>query len=292
MRAKGLFALGLAATLGLAIPVQASDTVAQRMITSQATPAAVEAAEIAGPTRYIAVPRADVLSVGSNVISTNILLGAAPVGLSPGNAPGVNLFVGANALAMRADFGIAPNTELGTGIAYVATNPWIGQLNLTSKYSILSETVAPIGLAGVGGFLLTSDANGLANLGLVLGIPLTRTLLLGANPLVLTLAPQVNMGWVSSNLSTARPGGFGANLGMGFGGMFGVTNNLYVLADSNLGFPTAGLISDTSFGIRYAFTPTVTGDLFLGVKNIPANLVPSGSLGTLTSLGAGFAWKF
>lgn len=287
MRAKVLLAFGLAATLGVAVPVSA-----QPMITSQPQTAAVEPMAIEGPTRYIAVPRADVLPQGANVLSSNLLLGAAPLGLSPGNAPGVNLFVSANALALRGDFGIAPNTELGTGIAYVATNPWIGQLNLTGKYSVLPSAVSPIGVAGLGGFVLTSDANGLANVGLVLGVPLTSSFILGANPFVISLVPQVNLGWFSSNLSSATPGGFGSNFGMGFGAMYGITNNLYVLADSNLGFPTAGLISDTSFGVRYAFTPTVTGDLFLGVKNIPANLVPAGSIGTLTSLGAGMAWKF
>ncbi|MGE5708244.1 MAG: hypothetical protein ACM3YO_07915 [Bacteroidota bacterium] len=289
---KGIL-LGMAATIGLASPALAATKTAQRMITSQPTAAATILTGIPGPTRYRAVQRSEVLPQGATVVSGNLLFGASPSGLVSGNAPGINLGITANALEARADMGLGPNFELGTGIGYIAATPWIGQLNMTGKFGIMGGAGSPFALAGIGGLGIISDQNGIANVGFVLGAPISTTLMVGAaNPLMLTAAPQVSLGWISPNTPAGIAGGMQTNLGLGLGGAFGITDALFAIVDTNLGFPTAGLISDSNFGVRYAFSPSVTGDLFLGVKAIPANLALAGSTTASYGLGAGASWRF
>ncbi|HEY9764722.1 MAG TPA: hypothetical protein V6C82_00065, partial [Chroococcales cyanobacterium] len=226
MQRKAILALGLAVALGGSLQGTAA-MAAEKMITSEPveTTAVIE---IPGPTHYKSVPRADVLGAGVNLFSTNLLLGASP-SLIGGRAPGVNLGITANALDLRADMGLGPNFELGTGLAYVSTTPWMGQLNMTGKWGLVQNR--PLSIAGIGGVALTADPNGLVNIGLVVGVPLTSAFMIGSNPLVLTVAPQYNIGWNSGNLIARVPAGLFSNLGFGLGSSLKVTNNLFFIAD-------------------------------------------------------------
>ncbi|HBN09564.1 MAG TPA: hypothetical protein DD435_13245 [Cyanobacteria bacterium UBA8530] len=287
MQRKAILALGLAVALGVSLQGTAA-TAQEPMITSEPAEVATTI-EMPGPTQYKSVPRADVLGAGVNLFSTNLLLGASP-GLIGGRAPGVNFGVTANALDLRADMGLSPNFELGTGLSYMSTTPWMGQLNMTGKWALIQNQ--PLSISGLGGVALTADPNGLVNIGLVVGAPLTSAFMIGSNPLVLTVAPQYNIGWNSGNLSAQIPAGLVANLGFGLGTSLGITDNLFFIADSNLGFPTAGLISDSALGVRYAFSPLITADLFLGVKTMPTSFVTRGASNTVSSLGLGTSWRF
>ncbi|MGE5706855.1 MAG: hypothetical protein ACM3YO_00845 [Bacteroidota bacterium] len=248
MRGKWL-AMGLAGLLGatLALPAAAQEPVSTSM-------------GMVGPTRYFAVPQAQVLDSGIGVVSTGILLNA--------NNP---LALGAGSLSLRSQMGMANNFQLDTGIAASSFNPLSGQLNLTGKWGMMRQDQGALAsIAGLAGGILSVDVNGNPRLGAVIGLPITANIGIGAvNNLGLSLFPAYNIGYVAP--ATLLPGGAvpaPANfLSLGVGAQFSLTPNLMLLADSNLGIPgVTGTQTQTNVGVRYAFAPGLVTDLFVGLN--------------------------
>jgi len=286
MRGKLLLTLGLAGafTVGLARTAGAAE-----MITSTTTVTVpVVAAAPAGPTRLYSVPTAQTLGLGNNLVSANLFVGG--VGLAPGPV-GIGISgVSGNALNLQADMGLSPNFELDTGVGMVATTPWRGRLNLSGKWGWMQEGPAIVSLAGLAGGIVEIDANGVPNLGLQLGLPISKLFAFGgANYLGLSVVPNWNLGFLNAPqvIGGVAPGAFNY-FGLGLGADLSVIPNLHVLADTNLGLPVAGLQTQSALGLRYDFTRDVTGDLFVGFNTGPA----LGLVGGPAALGLGTSWRF
>lgn len=290
MRAKKLLAMGLAGTLGvaLALPAQAQMRTSERTLQVPVVSGMVSP----GPTRLFTVPRADVLGLGNNLISTSIFLGATAA--TPiGGQPAVGLGIASNALNLRAQMGMSDNFELNTGIGYIAGTPWQGQLDLTGKWAFMSEGQggAIASLAGLAGGVLSVDANGNPALGVQLGIPISKMFAFNdVNFLDLTLYPNYNLGILQP--AAILPGGTQPSalnfLALGIGGTVGMTDRLHLLADTNLGVPVTGINTQSNIGVRYAFTRDFVGDAFVGFS-------PGPNLGfgqTPGSFGLGAHWRF
>lgn len=289
MRAKKRLALGLAATLGvaMALPAQAQMTTSERTLSVP-----VSAGMVApGPTRLFSVPRANVLGLGNNVISTSIFLGATAA--SPVAAqPAVGLGIASNALNLRAQMGMSDTFELNTGIAYIAGAPWMGQLDVSGKWGFMDEGLGAIAsLAGMAGGVLSVDANGTPALGLQLGLPISKLFAFNdVNFFNLTLYPNYNLGVLQP--TAILPGGESPSflnfLALGIGGTVGLNERLHLLADTNLGVPISGINTQSNIGVRYAFSQNFVGDAFLGFS--PA---PNAGFGQAPgSFGLGAHWRF
>jgi len=289
MRANKLLAIGLAGTLGvaLALPAQAQVRTSERMI-----PISVASGMMSpGPTRLFTVPRADVLGLGNNLISTSIFLGAtaaAPIG----GQPAVGLGIASNALNLRAQMGMADNFELNTGIGYIAGTPWQGQLDMTGKWAFLRESDGALAsLAGLAGGVLSVNANGNPALGVQLGLPISKMFAFNdVNFFDLTLYPNYNLGLLQPG--AILPGGAQPAplnfLALGIGGAIGMNERLQLMADTNLGVPVSGINTQSNIGLRYAFTRDFVGDAFVGFS-------PGPNLGfgqTPGSFGLGAHWRF
>lgn len=284
MLGKNLLALGLAGTLTVGL----SEAANAQMRTSTSTVAVpvVSATQQAGPTRLYSVPRADVLESGSNLMSANLFIGG--IGLAP--APvGVGIAsVNGNGLSLRADMGMAPGFELGTGIGVVATAPWRGRLDLSGKWGWMQEGAAIASIAGLAGGVLEIDANGSPSLGLQVGMPISKLFPFGAGQMLgLSVVPTWNLGLLNTAPVVGTSGPFNF-FGLGLGADLMLIPNLHLLADTNLGFPVAGINTQSALGVRYEFSRDLTGDLFVGFAS-GQNL---GIGGGVSSLGLGSSWRF
>lgn len=283
MLGKNLLALGLAGTLTVGL----SEAANAQMRTSTGTVAVpVVTAQPAGPTRAYSVPRADVLGVGNNLMSANLFIGGIGLGPSPVGI-GVSSISG-NALNLRSEMGMSPGFELGTGIGVIATTPWRGRLDLSGKWGWMQEGAAIASVAGLAGGVLEVDANGTPSLGLQLGVPISKLFPFGAGQMFgLSLVPTWNLGLLNTATALGAAGPFNF-FGLGLGADLVLVPNLHLLADTNLGFPVAGINTQSALGVRYEFSRDMTGDVFLGFAS-GQNL---GIGGGVTSLGLGSSWRF
>lgn len=283
MLGKNLLALGLAGTLTVGLSEAAN---AQMRTSTETVAVPVVSAQPAGPTRLYSVPRADVLGAGNNLMSANLFIGGIGLGPAPVGI-GVSSISG-NALNLRSEMGMSPGFELGTGIGVIATTPWRGRLDLSGKWGWMQEGAAIASVAGLAGGVLEVDANGTPSLGLQLGVPISKLLPFGAGQMLgLSLVPTWNLGLLNtaSALGAAGPFNF---FGLGLGADLMLIPNLHLLADTNLGFPVAGINTQSALGVRYEFSRDLTGDVFLGFAS-GQNL---GIGGGVTSLGLGSSWRF
>ncbi len=290
MRAKKLLAMGLAGSLGivLSLPAQAQMQMSERTLSVPVVAGMVSP----GPTRLFTVPRANVLGLGVNLISTSIFLGAtaaAPLG----GQPAVGLGIASNALNLRASMGMSDTFELNTGIGYIAGSPWQGQLDVTGKWAFMSEGAGAgiASVAGLAGGVLSVDANGNPALGIQLGLPISKMFAFNdVNFFNLTLYPNYNLGLLQP--AAILPGGAQPGtlnfLALGIGGTVGMTDRLQLMADTNLGVPVTGINTQSNIGVRYAFTRDFVGDAFVGFS-------PGANLGfgqTPGSFGLGAHWRY
>ncbi|HEY9899773.1 MAG TPA: hypothetical protein V6D00_11375 [Pantanalinema sp.] len=290
MRTNSMIALagGMALCLASAANAQGAAPGTSMKTSVSMVQVPVVSAQEAGPTRYYAVPRASVLSANTNLLSANLFLGG--VGIGPGPVGiGINSVSG-NAFNLRAEMGMGNNFELGTGIGVLATAPWRGRLDLSGKWGLLSEGQAIAGVAGLAGGILEVDANGTPNLGLQVGLPISKLFAFnGVNTLGLTLVPSWNLGVLNMPATMVGAASGPVNFfGMGIGADLGLMPNLHLLADTSLGFPVAGLNTRSAFGLRYAFNRDTTADLFVGFNSGPS----LGLGGAVGSLGLGSSWRF
>lgn len=283
MLGKNLLALGLAGTLTVGL----SEAANAQMRTSTGTVAVpVVTAQPAGPTRLYSVPRADVLGVGNNLMSANLFIGGIGLGPAPVGI-GISSISG-NALNLRSEMGMSPGFELGTGIGVIATTPWRGRLDLSGKWGWMQEGAAIASVAGLAGGVLEVDANGTPSLGLQLGVPISKVLPFGAGQMLgLSMVPTWNLGLLNTATALGAAGPFNF-FGLGLGADLMLIPNLHLLADTNLGFPVAGINTQSALGVRYEFSRDMTGDVFLGFAS-GQNL---GIGGGVTSLGLGSSWRF
>lgn len=283
MLGKNMLVLGLAGTLLVGLSEAAS---AQMQPSTGAVAGPLTAMQTAGPTRLYSVPRANVLDMGTNLMSANLFLGG--IGIAPGPV-GVGISsVKGNALNLRADMGTAPGFELGMGIGAVATAPWRGRLDMSGKWAWAPESVNSAGVAGLAGGILEIDANGAPSLGLQVGVPISKLLRFGEGQLVgLSLVPSWNLGLLNAARAVGSPGPFNF-FGLGLGADLLLIPNLHFLVDTNLGFPVAGINTQSALGVRYEFSRDQVADLFLGFSS-GQNL---GIGGGVASLGLGTTWRY
>lgn len=285
MLGKNLLALGLAGSLMVGLS-EAANAEMRTSTGAVAVPTVTATQPAAGPTRLYSVPRADVLSAGTNLMSVD--LGIGGIGLAP--APvGIGIAsVSGNSLNLRADMGMSPGFELGTGIGVIATAPWRGRLDLSGKWAWLHEGAAIASVAGLAGGVLEVDANGTPSLGLQLGMPVSKLFPFGAGQLLgLSVVPTWNLGLLNTAPVVGAAGPFNF-FGLGLGADLMLVPNLHLLADTNLGFPVAGINTQSALGVRYEFSRDMTGDLFVGFAS-GQNL---GIGGGVSSLGLGTSWRF
>lgn len=216
-----------------------------------------------GPTRYISIPRADVLSPGIGVFSIGTFLAA------PGTATPLTLGGVANNLSLRAQTGLANNFQMDSGIVTNRLLPYSGQLNLAGKWGFMQETQGSLAsVSALAGGILAVDLNGAPTLGFQIGLPISKVFAFNdVNSLGVSLYPAYNIGVFPAN--ALLPGGAvptPANyVSMGMGADFAVTPALHIMADSNFGLlGVAGAVSQTNLGVRYAFSPSLVADLFVG----------------------------
>lgn len=271
MRANMGLAIGMAGVLGVGLSLPAS----AQMIGSEGSLlpiSAVSAMNAVGPTRIFSVPRANVLGLGNNLISTSIFLGATAA--TPlGGQPAVGFGIANNGLNLRAQMGMGDNFELGTGIGYIAGTPWQGQLDMTGKWAFMNEGVGALAsVSGLAGGVLSVDANGRPSLGIQVGLPVSKLFAFNdVNFLNLTLYPNYNLGLL--NAGAILPGGTQASalnfFALGIGGAVGMNDRLQLLADTNLGMPVGGISTQSNIGVRYMLSQNFTGDLFVGFNPGP-----------------------
>jgi hypothetical protein len=272
----------------LALPAQAQMRTSERTLSVPVVSGMVSP----GPTRLFTVPRANVLGLGVNLISTSIFLGAtaaAPIG----GQPAVGLGIASNALNLRASMGMSDTFELNTGIGYIAGTPWQGQLDMTGKWAFMSEGAGAgiASVAGLAGGVLSVDANGNPALGIQLGVPISKMFAFNdVNFFNLTLYPNYNLGLLqpAAILPGGRQPGTLNFLALGIGGTVGINDRLHLLADTNLGVPVTGINTQSNIGVRYAFTRDFVGDAFIGFS-------PGPNLGfgqTPGSFGLGAHWRY
>ncbi len=219
-----------------------------------------------GPTRTFNVPMAYTLPAGARLFTTNLTLGST--GLAPiySGAPGLSLGIVGNAVNVHADAALSSQTEVGAGIAATSTNPWRGALDIEGKRAVMEEGVngAPASLAATVGAIFDVDANGVPDIGFQLGVPITKALAFTRRQVVtLSLFPSWNVGMMGAQGAVGpRPIN---TLGLGFGMDLALSPFAHVLADTNLGLKLGGIQTDSALGFRYAFSPTMLGQVFLGV---------------------------
>ncbi|HEY9854427.1 MAG TPA: hypothetical protein V6D05_01730 [Stenomitos sp.] len=283
MLGKNLLALGLAGTL--LVGLSGAANAEMRPSTSTMAVPVVNPSQ-AGPTRLYSVPRADVLGTGTNLMSVSLGIGSIGIGPAP---VGIGIAsVSGNALNLRADMGMSPGFELGTGIGVIATAPWRGRLDMSGKWAWLNEGAAIASVAGLAGGVLEIDANGTPSLGLQVGLPVSKLFPFGVGQLVgLSVVPTWNLGLLSAGSAVGATGPFNF-FGLGLGADLMLVPNLHLLADTNLGFPIAGINTQSALGVRYEFSRDLTGDLFVGFAS-GQNL---GLGGGVRSLGIGSTWRY
>lgn len=272
MGGNKLLAIGLA---GLMVGLVALPASAQVRRT-------VSPAPIAGPTRFYAVPKAELLAPGVGVFSSGLFLAA------PGMWAG-NLGLMANGLSLRSQIGL-PNFQLDSGLSAASIAPWSGQLSLAGKWGILQGTSGIISsVSALAGGVLALDVNGRPLLGLQLGLPISGVFAFNpVNTLGITLFPAYNLGAVQALPVGLQPVALNY-LSLGVGTDFSLSRNLHVLADTNFGLPgVAGTLTQTNLGLRYAFAPNLAGDFFLG-------FAPGANLGISSApatIGLAAHWGF
>lgn len=292
MRTKSMIALvlagGMALCLAPAAHAQAAAPNTSMRTSVQTVQVPVVSDQPAGPTRYYSVPRANVLQGNTSLMSANLFLGG--VGLGPGPVGiGISSVTG-NAFSLRAEMGMGNNFELGTGIGVLTTAPWRGRLDLSGKWGLLSEGQAIAGVAGLAGGILEVDANGTPNLGLQVGLPVSKLFAFNdVNTLGLTVMPSWNLGILNMPATMVGAASGPVNFfGMGLGADLGLLPNLHLLADTSIGFPVAGLNTQAALGVRYAFNRDTTADMFVGFNSGPS----LGFGGGVGSFGLGSTWRF
>lgn len=290
MRAKNWLAMAVAGSLGVGLSLPAS----AQMTGSETTllpVSAVAGMSAIGPTQIFAVPRASVLGLGNNLISTSVYLGATAA--TPiGGQPAVGFGIANNGLNLRAQMGMSDTFELGTGIGYVAGTPWHGLLDVTGKWALMSEGMGALAsVAGLAGGVLSVDANGRPALGIQVGLPVSKLFAFNdVNFLNLTLYPNYNLGILRP--AALLPGGespAGLNFfALGIGGAVGMNDRLQLLADTNIGMPVGGIGTQSNIGVRYLISQNFMGDLFIGFNPGP-NLGFGQAPG---SVGLGAHWRY
>ena len=233
-----------------------------------------------GPTRMWSVNSGNTLPVGTTILDMSLTLGAAGAGPVFSGAPGVAVGIFGTGLNVRADAAVDPGFEVGAGIGVAATVPWRGRLDLHGKWNVMREGVGAnlVTLGTMAGGLLEIDANGTPNLGVQLGVTISKVFpFTGIQYAAFTLQPNWNLGISGRTPGLTSLGGFNY-LGLGLGLDLALTEKSHFLADTNLGLKVGGLASDSALGMRYAFNRNVMGQIYLGV-------------GGTTGLGIGGIWR-
>lgn len=289
MRGKRLLAVGLAGTVGLALsmPAEAQMRTSGRIVQQPV----VVLMDVAGPTSLFTVPRAQVLGIGDNIVSTSVLLGGGSgfMGL-----PGIGAGTMANSVGLGAQLGVTDRFQLDMGIGGMNLGPaWSGRLNLAGKWGFIQEDMGAFAsLSALAGGILTVDPNGNPNLGIQLGVPISKMFPFGAaSYLGLSLYPNYNLGVFQP--ATLLPGGAVPSpsnfLAVGGGADLSIGPSFHLIADTNVGLTgISGTPTQTNLGVRYAFTPNFVGDAFVGYNTgMGLNLTQ-----TAPSLGVAAHWGF
>lgn len=279
MRSQCVWTAALAATLTVSFGQAAWAQVMERSTEEIRIPVAEVALPI-GPTRMWSVNSARTLPEGTTLLDMSLVLGSTGVAPVFMGAPGVAMGVVGTGLNVRADAAVDPGFEIGAGIGVTSTVPWRGRLDLHGKWNVMQEGVGAswLTLGTMAGGLLEVDANGTPNLGLQLGVPMTKVFpFTGTQYAAFTLQPSWNLGIQGRAPGLTSLGGFNF-LGLGLGLDLALTDRMHFLADTNLGLKVGGMSSDSALGIRYAFNRNVLGQVYLGV-------------GGTTGLGIGGIWR-
>jgi hypothetical protein len=181
---------------------------------------------------------------------------------------------------------VSDGFEVGAGIGAAAAAPWRGKLDLHGKWNLMREGVggALLGVGTIAGGLLEMDASGVPSLGVQFGLPLTKVV--GFTPMqyaAFTIQPSWNLGLAGTTPGISGIGGFNY-LGLGVGLDLALTDRAHFLADTNLGLKVAGVTTDSALGLRYAFNPSVVGQIYFGVGT-------SGPGAGISGLGLGGIWR-
>lgn len=281
--------VALAGSIGL-LTAQAADAqvrTSERVIRVPVT----DGVRLAGPTRYWAVPRANVLDSGANIMSGSLFLGAN-VNPAFAGAPGLGIGVTGNAVNLNASMGMGNNFELSTGLGILAATPWMGRLDVAGKWAWMEEGPSILSLAGLVGGVLQVDANGTPGIGVQVGVPISKTFAFSeVNYLNATLYPNWNMGVLNPATAVVTPGTQTSNFfGLGIGADLALSRQLHLLFDTNVGLAIAGVNTQSAVGVRYEFSRDLTGDLFVGL-NAPG-VGAATPLTGFSSLGIGANWRF
>ncbi len=289
MRGKTLLAATLAGTLGIALSLPAE---AQMRTSGRIAPRALGVSMVGnGPTTLFTVPRAQTLGIGNNIVSTGVLLGGGTGFLG---VPGIGAGTMANSVNLGTQLGITDAFQLDMGIGGLNMGPtWAGRLNMAGKWGFFQEDAGALAsISGLAGGILTVDPNGVPNLGVQLGLPISKMFGFGMDSyLGLSLYPNYNLGifQVASLLpggAVPAPSNFFA---IGGGADLALGPAFHLMADTNVGLTgVTGSIMQSNIGVRYAFTPNFLGDLFVGFNTgAGLNLAQ-----TAPSLGVAAHWGF
>lgn len=289
MRGKKLLAVGLAGCLGVALslPAEAQMRTSGRVVQPRASLGMVGY----GPTTLFTVPRAQTLGIGNNIVSTGVLLGGGSGFLG---VPGIGAGTSANSLQLGTQLGISDMFQLDMGIGGLNMGPtWAGRLSLAGKWGFLQEDRGAIAsIAGLAGGILTVDPNGTPNLGVQLGLPISKMFPFGSESyLGLSIYPNYNLGVFQPAAllpggSLAAPSNFFA---IGGGADLAIGPAFHLIADTNIGLAgVTGTFTQTNLGVRYAFTPSFLADVFVGY-NTGTGLTAAQ---TAPSLGIAAHWGF
>lgn len=289
MRGMKLLAVGLAGSLGLvlSLPAEAQMRTSGRIVQPRANLGMVGY----GPTTLFTVPRAQTLGIGNNIVSTGVLLGGGSGFLG---VPGIGSGTSANSVQLGTQLGITDNFQLDMGIGGLNMGPtWAGRLNMAGKWGFLQEDMGAFAsLSGLAGGILTVDPNGTPNLGLQLGVPISKVFPFGMDSYFgLSLYPNYNLGVFQP--ASLLPGGAIPTpsnfFAVGGGADLAIGPAFHLIADTNIGLTgISGTITQTNLGVRYAFTPTFLADAFVGFNTgVGLNLTQ-----TAPSLGVAAHWGF
>jgi len=289
MRGKKLLAVGLAGSLGLllSLPAEAQMRTSGRIVQPRANLGMVGY----GPTTLFTVPRAQTLGIGNNIVSTGVLLGGGSGFLG---VPGIGAGTSANSLQLGTQLGIMDNFQLDMGIGGLNVGPtWAGRLNLAGKWAFIQQDRGAFAsLSGLAGGILSVDANGTPNLGLQLGIPISKVFPFGMDSYFgLSLYPNYNLGVFQP--ATLLPGGAIPTpsnfFALGGGADLALGPAFHLIADTNVGLAgVTGTFTQTNLGVRYAFTPNFLADAFVGFNTGTGLNVTQ----TAPSLGLAAHWGF
>lgn len=289
MRGQKLLAVGLAGSLGivLSLPAEAQMRTSARIVEPRASLGMVGY----GPTTLFTVPRAQTLSIGNNIVSTGVLLGGGSGFLG---VPGIGSGTSANSVQLSTQLGISDAFQLDMGIGGLNMGPtWAGRLNLAGKWGFIREDMGAFAsLSGLAGGILTVDPNGVPNLGVQLGLPISKVFAFGRDSYFgLSLYPNYNLGVFQP--ASLLPGGAiptASNFfAVGGGADLALGPAFHLIADTNIGLTgVTGTITQTNLGVRYAFTPNFLTDAFVGFNTgMGLNLAQ-----TAPSLGIAAHWGF